>query len=168
MLIPTNILFFFVCKNEFWEQSDFIKWSFWKRTAKRFIPMKSACLTVEIPYIGRSLRLLNRRFMAENCVCATIDTGSPMCVLRTTRRKHVLRNKYMLFIIARGSPHFWSSANIILRPPSCESKITQLSSCFICAHNKISTISKHMVYDGKNHGRDIMDLAGSDFNPRAN
>ena len=44
----------------------------------------------------------------------------------------------------------------------------QLSSCFIPAQHKLWAISKHIVYDGKKHGRGIIDLAGADFSPRAN
>ena len=40
-------------------KSGVIKWSFWRRTAKRFIPVESTCLTVSIPPTGPRLRALN-------------------------------------------------------------------------------------------------------------
>ena len=54
-----------------------LKWSFWRSTAKRFIPVESTCFTVSNPYTWRTLRLLNSGFMAQKCICAMIDLGPP-------------------------------------------------------------------------------------------
>ena len=40
-------------------KSDFIKWSFWRRTAKRFIPVESTRFELPKPPLGEAARLLN-------------------------------------------------------------------------------------------------------------
>ena len=82
------------------KKSDFMKWSFWRRTGKRFIPLKSTCVTVtEVP-LSQAVRL----------------------------QKLAVESKKQVFVYHRsGPPHFWSSANIDLRPPILESEIAAFS-----------------------------------------
>ena len=58
-------------------KSGFIKWSFWKRTAKPLTPLKSTRFEVPIPYVTLALRLQKLAVMAKNCISAIIDLGPP-------------------------------------------------------------------------------------------
>ena len=100
MLIPTSILILLVSTLNFERKtSDIIKWSFWRRSAKRLIPVESTCLTVYIPPLGTS--------------------GGSKSLL--------LYRKCTFLLLSSGTPHFWSSASIVLRPPIFESEIAAFS-----------------------------------------
>ena len=61
-------------------KSGFIKWSCWRRTAKRLIPVKSSRFEVHIAPLGEAVRLLDQRFMAQNSVFAIIVRDPPFLV----------------------------------------------------------------------------------------
>ena len=62
-------------------KSGFIKWSFWRRTAKRFIPVESTCLTVKAPLSRRALRLQKLTVMSKKHFLLLSIRDPPIFVL---------------------------------------------------------------------------------------